>query len=116
MNIDGFTVGEEREIYAGMKIFEIAKIAKTVKHYVWSNLEYSLGVRGAIFHMLCDAHRRRLLVKAANFDPKYCCQHVNGKGRVGDWMRGQPTEVGDSGMTWSMLTTTPYMEMLTNVR
>ena len=47
VNIDGFTVGEEREIYAGMKIFEMAKMAKTVKHYVWSNLEYSLGVRHA---------------------------------------------------------------------
>ena len=27
-----------------MKIFEIAKIEGGVRHYIWSNLDYSLGV------------------------------------------------------------------------
>ena len=38
-NTDGFTVGEQKEIYAGMRIFELAKEIGTVRHYVWSNLD-----------------------------------------------------------------------------
>ena len=43
-NTDGFTVGEEKELFAGMRIFELAKQVKTVRHYVWSNLDYSFKV------------------------------------------------------------------------
>lgn len=43
-NTDGFTVGELRELYAGMRLFELAKQAGTVRHYVWSNLDYSFKV------------------------------------------------------------------------
>ena len=38
-----------------------------------------------------------------------------GKGRVGDWLQQQPSDTSDQGMTWSMITTGPYMDML-NVR
>lgn len=34
-----------REIYAGIRIFELAKQIGTVRHYVWSNLDYSTEVR-----------------------------------------------------------------------
>jgi NmrA-like family len=44
VNIDGFTVGEQREIYAGMRIFELAKQTKSLRHYVWSSLDYDLKV------------------------------------------------------------------------
>ena len=40
VNTDGFTVGEMKETYAGMKIFELAKRVGTVRHYIWSNLDY----------------------------------------------------------------------------
>lgn len=45
VNTDGFTVGEQKEIYAGMRIFELAKQTPTMRHYVWSNLDYALKVR-----------------------------------------------------------------------
>jgi hypothetical protein len=44
VTIDGFTVGEQREIYAGMRIFELAKQTKSLRHYVWSSLNYGLKV------------------------------------------------------------------------
>ena len=44
VNIDGFTVGEQREIYAGMRIFELAKQTKSLRHYIWSSLDYNLKV------------------------------------------------------------------------
>jgi uncharacterized protein YbjT (DUF2867 family) len=44
INIDGFTVGEQREIYAGLRIFELAKQTKSLRHYVYSSLDYNLKV------------------------------------------------------------------------
>lgn len=41
INTDGFTVGEEKELFVGMRIFELAKQVKTMRHYVWSNLDYA---------------------------------------------------------------------------
>lgn len=39
VNVDSFTVGEMKEMWSGMRIFELAK-KLGVKHYVWSSLEY----------------------------------------------------------------------------
>jgi len=44
VNVDGFTVGEQREIYAGIRIFELAKQTKSLRHYIWSSLDYNLKV------------------------------------------------------------------------
>jgi hypothetical protein len=44
VNTDGFTVGEQKEIYAGIRIFETAKSLGTVRHYVWSSLDYMFKV------------------------------------------------------------------------
>lgn len=46
VNTDGFTVGEQKEVWAGIKIFELAKHNGAVRHYVWSSLDYSLQVSG----------------------------------------------------------------------
>jgi len=88
VNIDGFTVGEKTEIFWGMRIFEIAK-QHHVKHYVFSNLDYGF--------------------KKGGYDEKYRCGHYDGKGRVAEWIAAQPLD----GMTWSILTSGPYMDMLT---
>lgn len=39
-NTDGFTIGEQKETYVGLRLFELAKQSRTVRHYVWSNLDY----------------------------------------------------------------------------
>ena len=44
VNTDSFTIGEQKEIYIGMRIFEIAKQVGTVRQYIWSNLDYVSGV------------------------------------------------------------------------
>ncbi|KAI0705160.1 NAD(P)-binding protein [Cytidiella melzeri] len=93
VNTDGFTVGEQKEIYVGIKIFEIAKQTKSVRHYVWSSLDNTL--------------------KKSNYDPTYGCEHTTAKGRVAEWMSTQPSDASEGGMAWSCLTTGPYMEMLT---
>ncbi|KAI0276461.1 NAD-P-binding protein [Russula aff. rugulosa BPL654] len=69
VNIDGFTVGEQREIYAGMRIFELAKQTKSLRHYVWSSLSYCLKMGG--------------------YNQKYRCEHFDAKGRVAEWLEQQ---------------------------
>ena len=41
VNTDSFTVGEQKETYLGMRIFELAKQNGAVRHYVWSSLDYA---------------------------------------------------------------------------
>ncbi|KAJ7082824.1 NAD(P)-binding protein [Mycena crocata] len=96
VNTDGFTCGEMREIlmgneqYAGMRIFELAKQTRSLKHYVWSNLRH--------------------VSKRAGFDPAYRAEHMDAKGRVGEWLSVQESNL--DGLSWSQVTTGPYMDML----
>ncbi|KAI0687720.1 NAD(P)-binding protein [Cytidiella melzeri] len=95
VNTDGFTIGEQKEIYVGMRIFEIAKQTTSVRHLVWSNLDYGL--------------------KKGGYKERYRCGHYDGKGRVGEWMQSQPSDASEDGMSWSVVTSGPYMDMLFNV-
>ena len=40
---------------------------------------------------------------------------TDGKARVAEWIHGQPSDPGQDGMSWSIVTTGPYMDMLFNV-
>ena len=67
-NIDGLTVGEQREIYAGMRIFELAKQTKSLRHYVWSSLGYNLKVRVSIYPgtIVLDLHGADVVATTRN--------------------------------------------------
>jgi hypothetical protein len=90
VNTDGFTVGEEREVYAGMRIFEIARQTPTLKHYVYSSLDY--------------------MFKKSGYKDQYRSGHYDGKARVAEWLKAQPSD--PNGLIWSVVTTGPYMDML----
>ncbi|KAJ7095050.1 nmrA-family protein [Mycena epipterygia] len=92
VNTDGSSVGEIREIYAGMLIFEAAKRIKSLKHYVWSSVPYGS--------------------KLAGFKPDYKAAHMTGKGLVAEWLRGQASTVSNHGLAWTIVETLPYTEML----
>lgn len=92
VNTDGFTVGEQAEIYYGMRIFELAVRVGTLKHYVWSNLDYGL--------------------KKGGYKPEYRCGHYDGKGRVGDWLTTKPYSTQADSFKWTVFTNGPYAEML----
>lgn len=49
VNLDGFTVGEMAETWAGVRIFEIAKHAK-LRHYVWSSLDNVMRASPSSLH------------------------------------------------------------------
>ncbi|KAJ6509081.1 NAD-P-binding protein [Mycena vulgaris] len=92
VNTDGFTVGEIQEIYSGIRIFETAKQVRSLRHYVWSSLPY--------------------VSKLTGFNPEYKVDHMDAKARVADWLRAQPSVVSDDALSWSIVTTGPYMELL----
>src|SRR5277367_106469 len=60
VNTNGFAIGEKAELYWGMRIYEIAKEEKSMRHYVWSNLDYALKLGG--------------------YNEKYKTGHYDGKG------------------------------------
>ncbi|KAJ7041983.1 NAD-P-binding protein [Mycena alexandri] len=93
VNTDTFTVGEMREIYAGLKIFEIANATPSLRHYLWSGLPYMPKTR-------------------AGYDPRYQAEHLNAKGRVTEFIKGMPSNATDTGLSWSIMNTGVYMEML----
>ena len=113
VNIDGFTVGEQREIYAGMRIFELAKQTKSLRHYIWSSLDYSLKVRKR--HHTVPLYVRGYSPSAeqkGGYDQKYRCEHYDAKGRIAEWLAQQPSIASDTELSWSVVTSGPYMDML----
>ncbi|KAJ6561662.1 NAD-P-binding protein [Mycena capillaripes] len=92
VNTDGFTVGEMKEIYFGIRIFETAKRAPALRHYVWSSLPY--------------------VSKMTGFNSDYKVDHMDAKARVADWLRVQPSIASEDELAWSIVTTGPYMELL----
>ncbi|KAJ5413625.1 hypothetical protein N7509_000252 [Penicillium cosmopolitanum] len=86
-NTNGLAIGEKAEIYWGIRLYELAREFR-VKHFLYAGLEYAS--------------------KLGNFDPKYRTGNLDGKGKVVDFISHQPT----APMAWSILTSCPYMEGL----
>ncbi len=61
VNTDGFTLGEQAEMFWGIRLFELA-VGAGVKHFIYSGLDYAS--------------------KASGYDPNYYCGHYEGKARV----------------------------------
>ncbi|KAJ3842043.1 hypothetical protein EV361DRAFT_446904 [Lentinula raphanica] len=90
INIDSFTVGQRAEIFAATRMFGQANHAK-VKHFVWSGLDYAS--------------------KLGNYDPKYrLAFHFDSKGIVGEFLRAQASSPNGDALTWSIISTGPYLE------
>jgi uncharacterized protein YbjT (DUF2867 family) len=87
VNLNSFVLGQKAETYWGIRIFEIA-VESGVKHFIWSSLDNVL--------------------KDSGYDEALRCGHYEGKARVAQWMKAQP----QNPMSWSVLTTGPYVEML----
>jgi len=108
VNTDGFTVGEKEETYLGLRIFELAKQTGTVRHYVWSSLDYMHKASAVIFDF--DVTVLTGWLQAGGFQPQYRCGHYDGKGRITDFLKAQASD--PNGMIWTSYTSGPYMEML----
>lgn len=89
-NTNGFAIGEKAEIYWGIRLYELAR-EFGVKHFLYAGLEYAS--------------------KLGNFKSQYRCGHLDGKGKVVDFISAQPT----SPMAWSVLTSCLYVEGLSEI-
>lgn len=69
-NTNGFAIGEKAEIFWGIRLYELAR-EFGVKHFLYAGLEYAS--------------------KLGHFDPKYRTGHLDGKGKVTDFISAQPT-------------------------
>lgn len=106
-NTNGFAIGEKAGVYWGIRTYELAA-QNGLEQFVWAGLDYGS--------------------KQGAFAPKYRCGHLDGKNKVTgntrsmllglsvssmliwctEYLRSQPT----SQMTWSVLSSCPYIEML----
>ncbi|TFY83220.1 hypothetical protein EWM64_g786 [Hericium alpestre] len=91
VNVDTFSVGEVKEVFAGLRIFELAHQAG-VRHYVWSSLDY--------------------ISKISGYNDLYRSEHHDAKGRVAEFMRLSPSVVSDTTLSWTVVTTGPCMDMI----
>ncbi|KAK0758212.1 hypothetical protein N5P37_009514 [Trichoderma harzianum] len=89
VNIDGFHTGEKAEMYWAIRTYEIA-IEEGVKFFVYGSLPYALKLGG--------------------YDSKFNAGHMNGKGRVGQWILFQNIDNKDR-MGASLFTVAPYIDM-----
>ncbi|KAK9352155.1 NmrA-like family domain-containing protein 1 [Lipomyces doorenjongii] len=87
VNTNSFAIGIRNEVWWGIRVFEIAT-QSGVKHYVWSSLDN-------YFHDTL-------------YDESLRVAHYYGKGIVEQWMSTIP----QTPMRWSVLTTGPYIETL----
>lgn len=87
----GYTVNEADELWAGVRIFEIANTIPTIRHFIYSSIDYYL--------------------RLTNFNHKYAAHHTNGKGRVQTYLDGMTSPAHpDSKLIWSTLITGVYNE------
>jgi hypothetical protein len=91
-NTNSFILGIKNEIYWGMRIFELS-VQAGVKHFIWSSLDNFM------------------------FDTKYTdslrAGHYYGKAAVEQWLYSIPQK--EDSTRWSILTTGPYVEMLSDL-
>ncbi|KAL7785513.1 hypothetical protein V8C37DRAFT_394178 [Trichoderma ceciliae] len=85
VNTNGFAIGEKAEIFWGIRMYEIAYWAG-VTHFIYSSLPY--------------------VSKKSGFNPKYRVPFVDGKAKVVDYLKAQPT----NKMNWSIIESGPYSE------
>ncbi|KAL7958002.1 hypothetical protein V8C34DRAFT_165625 [Trichoderma compactum] len=89
-NTNGFAIGEKAEIYWGTRLYELSR-QFGLKHFVYAGLEYAS--------------------RLGNFKAKYRTGHLDGKGKVVDYIAAQPTKP----MAWSVLTSCLYIEGLSEL-
>ncbi|KAL9107318.1 MAG: hypothetical protein Q9227_007770 [Pyrenula ochraceoflavens] len=89
VNIDGFNCGEKTETYWAMRAYELA-LECGVEIFVYGNIDFGYRLSG--------------------YDAACRCGHVDGKGRVGEWILWQ-NERNGGRMKAGLLTTGPYMNM-----
>lgn len=55
-------------------------------------------------------------MQKGGYNQRYRCEHLDAKGRVAEWLVQQPSVVSDTELSWSVVTSGPYMDMLQMVR
>jgi hypothetical protein len=112
VNTDTYTVGEQKEIFAGIKIYETARRTPAARHLIWSNLDYGSKVfspsKGGVASKFISS------LQLGNYNPIYKAEHHDAKGIVCEYLKGQPSVLGD-GLTWTSITSGVYLEMLNYV-
>ncbi|KAH8822099.1 hypothetical protein F5884DRAFT_868457 [Xylogone sp. PMI_703] len=92
INLNSFAIGIKNEIYWGIRIYELA-VQAGVKHLIWSSLDSFMS--------------------DVRYDDALRVGHYYGKAHVEQWLSAIPQR--EDSTRWSILTTGPYIEMLSEL-
>lgn len=92
VNTDSYTVNEQDELWAGIRIWETANTVPGLRHFVYASIDYYLELTG--------------------WDEQFGAHHTNGKGRVAAYLRGQKSVGDGDGLAWTVINTAVYNEDL----
>lgn len=92
VNTNSWSLGIKNEIYWGIRIYELA-VQAGVKHFIWSSLD----------NFAFDT----------KYDEDLRVGHYYGKAHVEQWLSSIPQRADST--RWSVLTTGPYIEMLSEL-
>lgn len=92
VNLNSFAIGIKNEIFWGIRIYELA-VRAGVKHLIWSSLDNFMFEE--------------------KYDDALHVGHYYGKSHVEQWLSALPQREGFT--RWSILTTGPYIEMLSEL-
>ncbi|KAL1727448.1 hypothetical protein EV714DRAFT_275586 [Schizophyllum commune] len=92
VNTDTYTVGARRELFSAIKIYETARRTRTMRHFIWSGLDYGS--------------------KLGSYATKYKTEHHDAKGAFYEFLRAQPSSADGNDMAWTAISSGVYMEML----
>lgn len=92
VNTNSFVLGIKNEIFWGIRIYELA-VQAGVKHFIWSSLD----------NFMYDTQ----------YDDALRVGHYYGKAYVEQWLSAIPQRKDST--RWSILTTGPYIEMLSEL-
>jgi len=90
VNIDGFNTGEKTETFWAFRSYEIA-LEEGIKFFVYGNLDYAL--------------------KKSGFKSQFHSGHIDGKGRMGEWVLLQ-NQTNRDRMGGAVFTSGPYIDMV----
>lgn len=92
VNTDSYTVNEQDELWAGVRVWEIANSVPGLRHFVYASIDYYLELTG--------------------WDERFGAHHTNGKGRVAAYLRSQKSVGNEDGLAWTVVNTAMYNEDL----
>jgi hypothetical protein len=77
--------------------------------------QLGLFYQGILLCWACEPLKLIPCDQKGGYNSQYKVEHFDAKGRVADFLKAQPSIVSDGELSWTVVTSGPYMDMLNMV-